>query len=144
MTKVIDSPELIDPRGPRVSASITLVLLIVAFLTHSTLLIFIQLIQFAVGGFISLKKSPYGLIYRMIIQPRLSKNFIAEDIRGPQFAQKIGFLLAVLATIGGVAKINLLFSIPVIFAIIASFLNAIFDYCLGCEIHLLITRAIKR
>jgi hypothetical protein len=144
MAKVIDSPELIDPRGPRVSASITLVLLIVAFLTHSTLLIFIQLIQFAVGGLISLKKSPYSLIYRMIIQPRLSKNFIAEDIRGPQFAQKIGFLLVVLATIGGVAKINLLFSIPVIFAIIASFLNAIFDYCLGCEIHLLITRAIKR
>jgi hypothetical protein len=134
-------PELIDPRGPRVTAALTLTILSFAFITHSTALAILQLIQFAIGGFISPKKAPYGLIYRNIIQPRLQGNFIGEDIRGPQFSQKIGFALIALATIGGLAKIDLLFSIPVIFALIASFLNAVFDYCLGCQIYLLIQRA---
>jgi len=136
-------PELIDPRGPRVTAAITLIVLGGAFLTHSTALVIIQLIQFAVGGFLSPKKAPYGLFYRKVIQPRLNGNFIGEDIRGPQFSQKVGLLFAGLSTIGAFAKIDLLFSIPVIFALVAAFLNAVFDYCLGCQIYLLIQRATR-
>lgn len=137
-------PELIDPRGPRVTAAITLVVLGIAFLTHSTLLVLIQLFQFGVGGFISPKKAPYGLIYRKVVQPRLGGNFIGEDIRGPQFAQKVGFLFAALATIGAFTHIKLLFSISVLFAFVAAFLNAVFDYCLGCQIYLLLQRITKR
>ena len=136
-------PELIDPRGPRVTAAITLTVLALAFLTHSTILIVLQLIQFSIGGFISPKKAPFGLIYRKLVQPKLSGTFIGEDIRGPQFAQKVGFLFAALATIGALSKIDLLFSIPVLFALVAAFLNAVFDYCLGCQIYLLIQRATK-
>ena len=136
-------PELIDPRGPRVTAGITLTVLGIAFLTHSTALVLIQLIQFAIGGFVSPKKAPYGLIYRKLVQPRLSGKFIGEDIRGPQFAQKVGFLFAALATVGAFTNIDLLFSIPVIFAFVAAFLNAVFDYCLGCQIYLLIQRLTK-
>jgi hypothetical protein len=137
-------PELIDPRGPRVTASITLIVLGAAFLTHSTFLILLQLIQFTIGGFVSPKKAPYGIIYRKLIQPRLAGDFIGEDIRGPQFAQKVGFLFAALATIGSFTNVGLLFNIPVIFAFVAAFLNAAFDYCLGCQIYLLIQRATKR
>ena len=136
-------PELIDPRGPRVTAALTLTVLVIAFLTHSTALVILQLIQFAIGGFLSPKKAPYGLFYRKVVQPRLDGDFIGEDIRGPQFSQKVGFLLITLATIGAIAKIDLLFSIPVIFAIIAAFLNAVFDYCLGCQIYLLLQRATR-
>jgi hypothetical protein len=103
----------------------------------------LQLIQFAIGGFVSPKKAPYGLIYRKLVQPRLSGNFIGEDIRGPQFSQKVGLLFAGLATIGALTKIDLLFSIPVVFALIAAFLNAVFDYCLGCQIYLLLQRATR-
>jgi hypothetical protein len=134
-------PELIDPRGPRVTAAITLIVLGIAFLTHSTALVVLQLIQFAIGGFVSPKKAPYGLIYRKLVQPRLNGNFIGEDIRGPQFSQKVGLIFAGLATIGALTKIDLLFSIPVAFALIAAFLNAVFDYCLGCQIYLLLQRA---
>ena len=115
-----------------------------AFLTHSTFLILLQLIQFTIGGFVSPKKAPYGIIYRKLIQPRLAGDFIGEDIRGPQFAQKVGFLFAALATIGSFTNVGLLFNIPVIFAFVAAFLNAAFDYCLGCQIYLLIQRATKR
>ena len=99
--------------------------------------------QFTIGGFVSPKKAPYGLIYRKVVQPRLTGSFIGEDIRGPQFAQKVGFLFAAIATIGAIAKIDLLFSIPVLLAFVAAFLNAVFDYCLGCQIYLLIQRATK-
>ena len=136
-------PELIDPRGPRVTAAITLTVLGIAFLTHSTALVIIQLFQFTVGGFISPKKAPFGWVYRKVVQPRLKGDFIGEDIRGPQFAQKVGFLFALLATIGAFTKVDLLFSIPVIFAFVAAFLNAVFDYCLGCQIYLLIQRATR-
>ena len=107
-------------------------------------MVVIQLIQFTIGGFVSPKKAPYGLIYRKLVQPRLGGSFIGEDIRGPQFAQKVGFLFAALATIGAFTKVDLLFTIPVVFAIIAAFLNAVFDYCLGCQIYLLLQRATKR
>jgi hypothetical protein len=137
-------PELIDPRGPRVTASITLLVLVSAFLTHSTLLVVIQLIQFTIGGFVSPKKAPYGIIYRKLVQPKLGGSFIGEDIRGPQFAQKVGFLFAALTTVGAITKIDLLFTIPVVFALVAAFLNAAFDYCLGCQIYLLLQRATKR
>ena len=138
------TPELIDPRGPRVTASITLVILALAYLTHSTTLVVIQLIQFSIGGFVSPKKAPYGLFYRKVVQPRLSSNFIGEDIRGPQFAQKVGLIFALLATIGAFSRIDLLFSIPVLLALVAAFLNAAFNYCLGCQIYLLLHRIAKR
>ncbi len=147
MTKVNEKPaipELIDPRGPRVTASITLIVLGAAFLTHSTLLVLIQLLQFTIGGFVTPKKAPYGLFYRKVVQPRLNGSFIGEDIRGPQFAQKVGFIFALLATIGAFTKIDLLFSIPVILAFVAAVLNAVFDYCLGCQIYLLLQRITKR
>jgi len=144
MNKKPDFPELIDPRGPRVTAAITLTVLGLAFLTHSTALVIIQLIQFTIGGFVSPKKAPYGFLYRKLVQPRLHGNFIGEDIRGPQFAQKVGFLFAALATIGALTKINLLFSIPVIFAFVAAFLNSVFDYCLGCQVYLLLQRFTRR
>jgi len=77
----------------------------IAFLTHSTILVIVQLFQFTIGGFISPKKAPYGILYRKIVQPKLAGNFIGEDIRGPQFAQKVGFLFAAIATIGAIAKL---------------------------------------
>lgn len=140
----MQSPELIDPRGPRVTATITLFVLGTAFLAHSTILILIQLLQFTIGGFVSPKKAPYGFVYRKILQPRLGKDFVGEDIRAPQFAQKIGFLCAALAAIGAITRIDVLFSIPVILALMAAFLNAVFDYCVGCKIYLILARITKR
>lgn len=136
--------ELIDPRGPRFTAVITASILALSILTHAYVLIILQLLQFAIGGFLSPKKAPYGLIYIKFVQPRLDKDFIGEDIRGPQFAQKVGFLFLLAAFIGLLTSNNLLLDVSLSFALAAAFLNAAFNFCLGCEIYLIGQRLFKR
>lgn len=136
--------ELIDPRGPRFTAAITTVVLAIALATGSWIPVVLQFIQFFVGGFVSPKKAPYGLIYIKLVQPRLSKDFVGEAINGPRFAQRVGLILATIALVGSATSSTLTFTIAVAFALAASFLNAVFNFCLGCEIYLIGQRALKR
>ena len=136
--------ELIDPRGPRFTASITAIVLAIALITQSWIPVAIQLVQFAVGGFISPKKAPYGVIFIKFIQPRISKDFVGEPINGPRFAQKVGLLFAAIGLIGILIHSKPIFEISISFALAAAFLNAAFNFCLGCEIYLLGQRLLKR
>ena len=128
---------MIDARGPRWSAGLTAIVLIIALLTRSTALIIIQLIQFGIGAFAGPPKSPYAWIYKRFVQPRLSKTFESEDVRPPQFAQLVGFVFALVATVGALTHIWLLFTIATAFALFAAILNSAFGYCLGCKMYLL-------
>lgn len=138
------TPELIDPRGPRFTAGITTIVLATALLSGSWIPVFIQCVQFALGGFVSPKKAPYGLIYINLIQPRLSKDFSSEPINGPKFAQKVGFLCTVVALGGSLIGNYVTFAIAVAFALAAAFLNAVFNFCLGCEIYLIGQRVFSK
>ena len=128
---------MIDARGPRWSAGLTSIVLILALITRSPFFIAIQLIQFGIGAFAGPPNSPYAWLYKRFVQPRLSKDFDSEDVRPPQFAQFVGFIFALLATVGAVTHTWLLFTIATAFALFAAFLNAAFGYCLGCKIYLL-------
>lgn len=128
---------MIDARGPRWSAGLTAIVLIAALLTRSTVLIIIQLVQFGIGAFAGPPKSPYAWLYKRLVQPRLPKTFDSEDVRPPQFAQFVGFIFALVATVGALTHTWLLFTIAVSFALFAAFLNAAFGYCLGCKMYLL-------
>lgn len=128
---------MIDPRGPRFTAGITTAVLAIALVSGSWIPVLIQFIQFTIGGFVSPKKAPYGLIYIKFVQPKLSKDFSSEPINGPQFAQKVGFLFTVVALIGSLSGSYGIFATAVAFALAAAFLNAAFNFCLGCEIYLL-------
>jgi hypothetical protein len=88
-----------------------------------------------------LKYSPYGFIYSKLIKPRLRGDIPAEDVRPPQFAQLVGFLFAITATILYDLGLETAGLIVVGFALAAAFLNAAFNFCLGCEVYLLIARA---
>ena len=128
---------MIDARGPRWSAGLTAIVLVIALLTRSTVLIIIQLVQFGIGAFAGPPNSPYAWLYKRLVRPRLSKNFDTEDVRPPQFAQFVGFLFALAATVGALTHIWLLFTVAASFALFAALLNAAFGYCLGCKIYLL-------
>jgi hypothetical protein len=71
----------------------------------------------------------------------LKGEFVPEDVRPPQFAQAIGFLFAATAVAGLLSGLTALFTIATGFALAAAFLNAVFNYCLGCEVYLLLLRA---
>ncbi len=130
----------IDARGPRFSAGITVVLLSTALITHSAWVLLAQAIVFAIGSFRGPQFTPYALIFRTFVRPRLKGEVPTEDVRPPQFAQTVGLLFALVGLAGAVAHLPLVFTIAVSFALAAAFLNAAFNFCLGCEIYLLLLR----
>jgi len=146
MTQTSNSPapKTVDARGPRFSASITLLVLSIALLTNSIYVIGFQLLVFGIAAFIGLKKSPYGIIYRKLIQPRLTGPVPLEDQRPPRFAQLVGFIFALVAFVGLLTDAVAVFTIATGFALVAAFLNSAFGYCLGCKMYLILVRIFKR
>jgi Domain of unknown function (DUF4395) len=136
--------KVIDSRGPRFGAAITTVVLAIALVTHSTWLIGLQLAVFAIGAILSPVKSPYSFIYKQFVRPRLKGEVPTEDVRPPQFAQAVGLAFAVVAFVAGLFGATTVFSVAVSLCLAAAFLNAAFDFCLGCEMYLLIVRVTKR
>jgi len=136
--------KLIDARGPRFSAAITTLVLATALVTQSAAVIAIQLIVFAIGAFAGPAKTPYAFLFKKFVKPRLHGDVPVEDARPPQFAQSIGLIFAVVAFAGSLLSIPTLFTVAVGFALAAAFLNAAFNFCLGCEIYLLGLRAFKK
>jgi hypothetical protein len=136
--------KLIDARGPRFSAALTTLVLGLALVTQSTILIALQLLVFAVGAFAGPAKTPYAFLFKKFIRPRLRGDIPVEDVRPPQFAQSIGLIFATIAFLGSLLALPALFIIATGFALAAAFLNAAFDFCLGCEIYLIGVRALKR
>jgi hypothetical protein len=141
LTFKTSDPTLIDARGPRFGAVITTLALTAFLATEVTVLLHLQLLVFALGAFFGLKYSPYGFIYSKLIKPRLRGDVPTEDVRPPQFAQLVGFLFAITATILYDLGLETAGLIVVGFALAAAFLNAAFNFCLGCEVYLLIARA---
>jgi Domain of unknown function (DUF4395) len=130
----------IDARGPRFAAIITTVVLALALATTSMWLLLAQMLVFAVGAIAGMRYAPYGLVYRYLIRPRLGPPTRFEPAAPPRFAQAVGTVFAAVGVIGyatGVTGIGIAFTA---LALAAAFLNAAFDFCLGCQMYLLIRR----
>lgn len=137
----------IDPRGPRFTASVTAVLLAVALVvpeTAATVLIAVQAAFFALGVMLGVQRTPTGLVFRSLIRPRLTPPADLEDPAPPRFAQGVGLAFAVVALVGYLTGAVLVAQVAVGFALAAALLNAVFAYCLGCEIYLFGARAVRR
>ncbi|WP_066584178.1 DUF4395 domain-containing protein [Cellulomonas timonensis] len=137
----------IDPRGPRVGAAITAVLLVVVLLLPSTgALVLLALVAalFAVGAARGAQGSVQGLLFRTLAQPRLAPPTELEDPRPPRFAQLVGLVITGAGVLLGLAGIGAAVPIAAAFALIAAFLNAVFGLCLGCEMYLLGVRLRSR
>ena len=144
MSEVLNNKEVqkiyIDARGPRFSASITTIVLAIALVTQNKWVLVAQGLVFLIGAVRGPQFTPYGLIYKNLVKPRLSKVGPTEDVRPPKFAQAVGFVFALVGIIGAFAGADLVFTIATGFALAAAFLNSAFNYCLGCEMYLLIVR----
>jgi hypothetical protein len=134
---------VIDARGPRFSAAITSAVLATALATNNLWVVIAQAIVFAIGAFRGPQFTPYALIFKKIVKPRLKSAVITEDVRPPQFAQSVGLIFALVAITGSITGISGLFVVAVSFALAAAFLNAAFNFCLGCEMYVLLLRLRK-
>jgi hypothetical protein len=144
MTQVSNSAKvstIIDARGPRFGAAITTVVLAAALATNNVWFIVVQALVFAIGAFKGPQFTPYAFIFKTLVKPQLKKSGETEDVRPPQFAQTVGLLFALTAAAGSFAGLDAVFTIAVAFALAAAFLTAAFNFCLGCEIYLLLLRA---
>ncbi len=137
------SAELIDPRGPRFGAAITSALSLTAFgiavslqdgyFTAYPLIVLLALL-FSWSVF-SPKTHPYGWIFKKLVRPRLAAPSELEDARPPQFAQKVGLGFALLG-LAGYWLAPVLVAVSAGFIFFAAFLNAFFNFCLGCQMFL--------
>ena len=85
----------LDPRGPRVGAGITTVVLAVVLVTGSGWLLAAQAVVFGIGAIAGLRWAPYGVLYRRLVQPRIGPPQTLEAEAPPRFAQAVGFAFAV-------------------------------------------------
>jgi hypothetical protein len=134
----------IDARGPRFGATITTIVLAIALVTQNKWVLVAQGLVFLIGAVKGPQFTPYGLIFKNVVKPRLKGVAPTEDVRPPKFAQAVGFVFALVAAIGALAGADLVFTIAVGMALAAAFLNAAFNYCLGCEMYLVLIRALRK
>lgn len=134
----------VDPRGQRFGAVITSIVLVVVLVTGSWPLLAAQAVVFLIGVVFGLRNAPYGLLYQVLVRPRLAPPKELEAESPPRFAQGVGGAFAVAGVLGYALGAPALGMTATVFALVAAFLNAAFGFCLGCEAYLLIRRFAPR
>jgi disulfide bond formation protein DsbB len=139
------TPVGIDPRGPQLAAALTSVVLIAVLLLApgplAVALLAVQAVLFALGATRGVQHTPYSWLFRTLVRPRLSAPTELEDPAPPRFAQSVGLAFALVGLVGFLAGADVVGLVATGFALVAALLNAVFRFCLGCEMYLLLKRA---
>jgi Domain of unknown function (DUF4395) len=133
----------IDPRGARFGAAITVAVLAAVLITGSAWLLGAQALVFAIGALAGLRYAPYGVLFRRVIRPRLGPPSRTEAEAPPRFAQGVGMVFALGGVLGYATGATAAGLALTALALVAAFLNAAFDFCLGCQVYLFIQRTLR-
>lgn len=150
----------IDPRGPRVIAGFTsLLLLIGVFLSligtspaagryplverlldpgFLTQLLVATLFAWSL---VSAGTQPLALLFSSLVRPRLAPPRDWEDAKPPRFAQGVGLVVVGSGLLLHLIGVPWALVVAGSAAFLAAFLNATIGFCLGCELYLLLVRA---
>ena len=138
----------IDPRGPQFNAMLTSVVLALALLTApdavGIVLLAGQAVLFAIAVAFGVQRTPAAYLFKTFVRPRLAAPTHLEDPRPPRFAQGVGLGFTVVGLVGYLSGLTILGAVATGFALAAALLNAVFGFCLGCEMYLLIRRVTDR
>jgi hypothetical protein len=136
----------VDVRGPRFSAWITTAVLLIVLVVSgfsalaAAVILGLQAIVFVIGTLAGPRKHPYGRVFANFVAPRLGPVKEREPVSPLKFAQLVGLIFAVIGVAGFAAGIPALGFIATAFALAASFLNAAFGICLGCQLYPFVAR----
>ncbi|GAB3675655.1 DUF4395 domain-containing protein [Saccharopolyspora tripterygii] len=132
----------LDPRGVRFTAAITSVILALGLVTTSWRVMAAQMVLFGLCAFIGMQLNPWGALYRSTVQPKLAPVAPEEreDPAPVRFSQGVGFVFTLVAMIGYAADLTALGVVANALALVAALLNAVFGYCLGCQMYLVLRR----
>ena len=135
----------IDPRGPQLAAGITAVVLVAVLLLPTpadVVLLAGQAVLFAVGAVRGVQATPHAWVFRTLVRPRLTPPTEWEAPEPPRFAQAVGLAFALVGLVAFLAGATVVGQVAVGLALVAALLNAVFAFCLGCEVYLLVRRFI--
>ena len=134
----------IDPRGPQFNAAVTMGVLVVILATAGgvvgTVVTAVQTALFIWGAAAGVTRTPHAEVFRSAVRPRLSSPDHLEDPAPPRFAQAVGAVFTGVALIAFLAGAITVGEIAIGLALVAATLNAVFRFCLGCELYLIIKR----
>ena len=134
----------IDPRGPQFAAALTSVVLAAVLLLAphpvGVALLAVQAVLFAVGAGLGVQRTPHSWLFRKLVRPRLAPPTELEAPEPPRFAQTVGLAFTIVALLGFALGAPIVGVVATGFALAAAVLNAVFAFCLGCEMYLLIKR----
>ena len=137
----------IDPRGARFSATVTSVVLALVLLSPSPvslILLAVQAAVFAAGATRGVQRTAYAAVFRGVVRPHLGAPTELEDPRPPRFAQGLGLAFVGVALVALVLGLTTVGLVSVGLALVAALLNSVFGLCLGCELYLILRRALPR
>ena len=139
------APSGIDPRGPQFNAAVTVVVLVAILVTAgtvvATVLTAVQAGLFLWGAAAGVTRTPHARVFTALVRPRLVAPDHLEDPAPPRFAQAVGAAFTLVALVAFLAGGTVVGEIAIGFALVAATLNAVFRFCLGCELYLLILRS---
>lgn len=124
----------IDATAARITAYLTVTLLVVTLLTLSSILAGILVIDFALRATNTAKASPFARLSKAIVHTAKLKS--TPTNAGPkQFAAQLGFLFSTLVLTGIITGAQgLAYSVGGAF-LVAALLEAFFGFCVACKIY---------
>ena len=136
--------EQLDPRGPRFGAGISSILmLIVIYLSLDPASEGIALgvmgfavVMFTFGSVLGPARHPYSYLYKFTLRKFLKAPAYLEPATPVHFAQVIGLVITGLGLSLGLLGVPYALAIAAAAAFMAAFVNAVFAYCIGCQMYL--------
>jgi hypothetical protein len=134
----------IDPRGPRFGAAISAVLMVLVIyfsLAAETInlafgIMIFAVTMFSIGTAVGPAKHPYSYIFKYLVRPSLKPPTALENATPVHFAQFVGLLVTGTGLVLHLLGVAYALPVAAAAAFTAAFLNAVFAYCLGCQMYL--------
>jgi hypothetical protein len=138
------TPKQLDPRGPRFGAGITSILMVLVIyfsLAPETINIALAIMAFAVvmftfGSLLGPAKHPYSYLYKYTLRKLLKDPTELEAPKPVHFAQVVGLIVTGTGLLLHLLAVPNALPIAAAAAFVAAFMNAVFAYCLGCQMYL--------
>ena len=142
------TPKQLDPRGPRFGAGITSILMVLVIyfsVAPETVNIALFIMAFAVvmftfGSLLGPAKHPYSYLYKFTLRKLLKDPTELEAPKPVHFAQVVGLIVTGTGLVLHILAVPNALPIAAAAAFIAAFMNAVFAYCLGCQMYLGVKR----
>ncbi len=136
--------EQLDPRGPRFGAGVSSILMLVVIylsLDSATEQLALWVMGFAVtmftfGSLLGPARHPYSYLYKYTLRKLLKAPAYLEPATPVHFAQVIGLIITGTGLALGLLGVPYALPIAAAGAFMAAFVNAVFAYCIGCQMYL--------